>query len=63
MKATLTQWIQDLTFNYMIYNLGIEPAPKETQADRFDEWMKAMGNIHYHDNEAMVKAYEKVNNN
>jgi len=62
MKATINKIMQDLSFNYLIHNLGIEPAPKETPADKFNEWMKAMGNIYYHDHESMIKAYEKVNN-
>lgn len=61
MKATLNKFMQDVTFNYLIHNLGIEPAPKETQADKFNEWMRKMGNIHYHDHAAMIRAYEKVN--
>lgn len=28
--------------------------------ERFDEWMKKIKNIHYHDNEQMCNAYERV---
>jgi hypothetical protein len=29
MKAELNKWMQDVTFNYLMHNLGIEPAPKK----------------------------------
>jgi hypothetical protein len=61
MKTAITQLMRDLSFNYLIHNLGIEPAPKETRADKFNAWMKKMGNIHFHDHEAMTRAYEIVN--
>lgn len=63
MKATLNQWMQDVTFNYLIHNLGIEPAKKETPEERFDNWMKRMGNVYYHDHEAMIRGYEIVKAN
>lgn len=64
MKATLSQWMQDVTFNYLLHNLGIEPAQKEiTEEEKYNEWMRKMGNIHYHDNEAMIKGYEIVKAN
>lgn len=44
MKATLNQWMQDVTFNYLIQNLGIEPAKKETnEGMKFREWFHKMG--------------------
>jgi hypothetical protein len=29
MKAELNKWMQDVTFNYLMHNLGIEPALKK----------------------------------
>lgn len=28
--------------------------------EKFNEWMKRIGNIYYHDNERMCNAYEKI---
>lgn len=35
----------------------------ETQVARFNEWMRKMGNIHYHNHEAMIRGYEIVKSN
>ena len=44
MKATINQLMQDLNFNYLIHNLGIEPAPKETsEGMKFRLWFHKMG--------------------
>lgn len=43
MKATLNQWMQDLTFNYLLHNLGIEPAQKESEGMKFRKWFHKMG--------------------
>jgi hypothetical protein len=60
MKAELNKWFQEITFKNLCYNLGIEPV-KQTKSEKFNEWMLKMGNIHYHDHEAMIKAFEIVN--
>ena len=60
MKATINKIMQDLSFNYLIHNLGIEPALKETPEEGYNEWMRKMGNIHYSDHEAMIRGYEIV---
>lgn len=35
----------------------------ETNVERFYKWMQAMGNVYLADNEKMVKAFQKVENN
>lgn len=56
--------IATYTFQKLLRNLGIEPAQKETQQEKYNEWMKKMGNVHYYDHEAMIRGYEiiKANN-
>jgi hypothetical protein len=64
MKATLNKWMQDVTFNYLLHNLGIKPAIKETPEERFNEWMKSkIVNVHYGNHEAMIRGYEIVKSN
>ena len=44
MKATINKWMQDVTFNYLLHNLGIEPAQKETsEGMNFRLWFHKMG--------------------
>lgn len=33
---------------------------KMKNKEKFNEWMKRIGNIYYHDNERMCNAYEKI---
>jgi hypothetical protein len=35
--------MQDVTFNYLMHNLGIEPAPKESEGMKFRKWFHKMG--------------------
>ena len=43
MKAELNKWMQDLNFNYLMHNLGIEPSPKESEGMKFRLWFHKMG--------------------
>lgn len=73
MRNTLTKLMQDLAFNRLIINLGIEPAPlfdievndaevvePQNNVNRFYEWLQRCGNIHLNDNEQLTNAFNKI---
>lgn len=73
MKNTITKLMQDLTFNRLLINAGIEPAPlfdidvidaeivQLDNVNRFYEWLQMCGNIHLNDNVQVVNAFKKIN--
>ena len=75
MKNTITKLMQDLTFNRLLINAGIEPAPifdievidaeviePQSNVERFYEWLQMCGNIHLNDNTQVVNSFFKINN-
>ena len=72
MKNTITKLMQDLTFNRLLINAGIEPAPlfdievkdaeivTKTNVERFYEWLVKTGNIHLNDNNQVTNAFRKI---
>jgi len=73
MKNTLEKLMQDLTFNRLLINAGIEPAPlfdievkdaeivQPDNVNRFYEWLQMCGNIHLNDNQQVTNAFQKIN--
>ena len=75
MKNTITKLMQDLTFNRLLINAGIEPAPlfdidvidaeiikPQSNVERFYEWLQMCGNIHLNDNTQIINAFHKIAN-
>ena len=62
MQNTIKQMMNDLTFNSLLINAGIEPAPREeSNAERFDNWMRnTVKSVYYADNLEMTKGYERI---
>lgn len=73
MKNTITKLMQDLTFNRLLINAGIEPAPlfdidvidaevvePQNNVERFYTWLQRCGNIHLNDNEQLINAFNKI---
>ena len=75
MKNTITKLMQDLTFNRLLINAGIEPAPifdievidaeiiePQSNVERFYRWLQMCGNIHLNDNTQVVNSFLKIKN-
>ena len=74
MKNTITKLMQDLAFNRLLINLGIEPSPlfdidvvdaeivQPSNVERFYEWLVKCGNIHLNDNNQVINAFHKIAN-
>jgi hypothetical protein len=60
MKTEIEKIMRATYFKYTLNSLGIEPAPKETPEEGYNEWMRKMGNVHYSNHEAMIRGYEIV---
>lgn len=52
--------IQQKTFEKLCVKMGIKTASQNNK-EKFNEWMKRMGNIYYSDNENMCNAFDKIN--
>ena len=50
--------MKNSTFKRLINRMGLEP--KVSEKEKFNEWLKKIGNIYYSDNERMCKAYERI---
>jgi len=61
-NTTLENFMNDVVFNKLISNLGIEPATKQTNVERFYEWLQMCGNVHLNNHEALVKGFNKIPN-
>ena len=74
MKNTLQKFMQDLIFNRLLINAGIEPARledievkdaeivRQSNVERFYEWLQRCGNIHLNDNTQVINAFHKIHN-
>lgn len=74
MKNTITKIMNDLTFNRLLINAGIEPARvedievkdaeivRQSNVERFYEWLQRCGNIHLNDNTQIFNAFNKIHN-
>jgi len=51
--------IQQKTFNRICSRLGIQTATQHNK-ERFNEWMRKIGNVYYSDNEQMCNAFNRI---
>jgi len=57
----MTKEINNKVFSNLMQRLNINPA--QSNQERFDDWMRnKVKSIHYANNNAMCKAYQKVTN-